>query len=99
MTETARDRIYLSHQVPPPPFFTPTCDVTATYRDWWSVLTGLPFLYALYVHIPFCAPRCRYCCLSQSLLPDDRVDRYLDRVNHNMLVAASDRKSTRLNSS
>lgn len=89
MTETARDRIDLSHQVPPPPFFTPTCDVTANYRDWWSVLTGLPFLYSLYVHIPFCATRCRYCCLSQALLPDDRVDRYLDRVNHHMLVAAS----------
>jgi oxygen-independent coproporphyrinogen-3 oxidase len=44
----------------------------------------------LYVHVPFCAARCRYCAFPSSVYEPRRADRYLTALEHEAGAAAAD---------
>lgn len=44
----------------------------------------------IYVHVPFCRARCRFCAFYMEMLREDRVETYLDGLDHELRLYARD---------
>ena len=44
----------------------------------------------IYVHVPFCRTRCRFCAFYMEMLREDRVETFLDGLDHELCLYARD---------
>ncbi len=64
-----------------PPFSTWSADDTGSVRTLLQAPSSDPQPLGIYVHVPFCGQRCRYCYyLSYADRPSDQIDAYLNAV-------------------